>query len=218
MNKKMLEKYKFVNRDIPIDCSSNITNEFNDLKECLESEGVNLSSEDIVKMFDVYLRLIGIGVHPKDTEIQSISSQCYPIRFDTSNEKYLDQVDIVKKAISGLNDLCSIFEEESLNMILNNIQIIIKEYSIFWNDIISYAVEIMENNKTPGNIYTLEINLHDITKVLKISTIKESTIGISVSILSTVVSQNIPDGISVIVDTYPENIQKILLENNKEEK
>ena len=99
-----IKKFKFINRDkVPIRITSDLEYEFNELRECLKSENVDLTMDDILKVFDIYLRVSGIGRSLEDaTEFQSIFSQCAPVRcidpcIDANEEKINNIKNYIKK-------------------------------------------------------------------------------------------------------------------------
>jgi len=202
--------FKFINREIPVNYESDISFEFNELRECLASENVNLSHDDILKAFDIWLRVIGLGRSTNDSvELENILSMCGPVMTHNPFDKEDDPEpvkDLYLKSFIGVNEVAQ--EDklnnpiEDINTIADHIDVVFKEFSIFWNDLTKYMYKVFMKDR-PDEYAVIAEAEHSKANFVKMAMMNDTKYGPSIVIFSTVLGHKFPSRISVVVGTYP---------------
>jgi len=134
---------KFFDKVRNIDSTMDLYYYLEQLRQCLESEGVEFVIEDLVKVIDIFIRIIGLDrkVTKKDG-LFAISSAFHRIYISPDAISDLDgkKLDSVKNAFKKVNDLAD-DKIENFDKVLSNIKIIYKELAIFLNE----AMVVIEN-------------------------------------------------------------------------
>lgn len=199
----------------------------NDLKECLKSEGVDLSIENIVKFLDIFMRVlyneIRLIPYKKDTKSESVNllKEMYiwsgGIKINSIKNK-----DLVLDRICTVNNLCqNKIDEDSIKIIKDNFDIVLKEYIIFINELFESMKYIYNDLNKNKNIFSYAISIPSKFDEYNMS-IMYTMPPKEVPIMFYIIRSNIVSGkvlqtsINIVRDTFPKDCEKLdkLLELN----
>lgn len=151
MDLEKLKQNKFFDKLLLVRADCNLQYMIDQLRECLESESVVLNKDEVLQLLDIFIRCISNELRFNSSkELQPIFIMIgSAIRMNTESDKF----DILKDYIRNANDIAPIkFEDSVLNNIINHIDIVYKEYSIFINELFDTIVEIYKSINNDHNI------------------------------------------------------------------
>lgn len=211
MDKEILKNNKFFTK-IPIvkANSNNIDFALDDLKECLKSRGVELDREDLLKFLDIFTRVLFDEIRLKPYNDKNLISDIN-IMINTIVINSINDIDRIKDVVSTVHNLSqNKIKDDSFNIILNNVQIIIEEFSTFFNELIHLLENIYESIDTDKNIsnYTIAIksNTDNLSYTLTYATPPKGLSFMVIFIYSNIISGNVEqDTTHIIMKTFPKN-------------
>ena len=192
----------------------------NQIWECLVSEGVPIHPFSIVKCMDIYLRVIGL-CRGRDDEFPPVEVVFAPVEFKDvfwNDDADDHKVETIKQLFDLINDCIDEdhkFKPADLEVIKsgNNVKIIFKEITAFFNDIIKRLVEEFSSGNTvyAGAVLNTKVGVGDgITAHLTMD-ISYSSVADSIAITAqsnVLVNHNDSDPVIIAVSTFPPEIQE----------
>ena len=213
------DKYEYMfitDGDYCVDKQISLLPPLNQLRLCLNSEGVVITTSSIVKCIDVYLRLIGLS-HPKDkSTVHPIMVLCDMIIFEDIHETFENDPDKARM-VSELFDMFNEYLDENrkfpqsdLEQIKAKFPIIVKDVSIFCNDIFNRLLEEYDDSTLSVTAYidsTGDPDLNDCRLSMGINyyTVLKAS---AFSIRSTVLSSAAADiETEIVTQSFPKEVQ-----------
>lgn len=205
---------KFFDNAIPIiEATGTIDTHINELRECMKSEGFELSNDEIIKTLDIYFRIIGLDRNvDKEKGLAALYSLCGLIHFSDLSEMDDEKLEKCKTAFKNVNALADEdkkFSDDRINYITDNINIIFKEYSTFTNELLLAIKSYVDNNTRLANYHTLYKTSNDTMLMISgnyISDIED----FAYDIVSNVICSRSPENVAIIVNTFSKESQERL--------
>lgn len=193
----------------------------NQIWECLVSEGVPLHPFSVVKCMDIYLRVIGL-CRGKEDEFPPVDVVFAPVRFkdvfwndDDADEQ---KVEAIKQLFDLINDCIDEdrkFKPADLEVIKSgdNVKIIFKEITAFFNDIVERLVEEFSSSNTvyAGAVVNTKVGVDNGVTAHFTMDISYSSVADSIVITAqsnVLVDSNDSDPVIIAVNTFPPEIQE----------
>lgn len=201
-----------------------LDDKFTKIKDHLSSNGIDISYDDLLKTYDVFFRVSGIGVgansnHPNTPcNIMSIvheSIQCPEIeKWDTlNNEESIKKYPVLLKSIDDGIDKTRKFED--LDTISNNIIPIFKDFILFTNTLFSVISKLSTQDKISYQ-YSICSSKDDEQKIF--ISHKEVYPGVwAILLSSTILYDRTSDTITIMLDTFSEEVQELLTNEQPED-
>ena len=149
MSLEGIKDNKFFDKLLVVRGEANLQYMIDQLRECLKSESVVLSKYEVLQLLDIFIR----GVF---NELRFNSEkELYPIFIMIGHIKIkTDSVDTeaIKTYIEGVNSIKHIFTDEVFNNIIDNIDIVTKEFSIFVNELLTTLSQMFESIDANKNV------------------------------------------------------------------
>lgn len=205
---------KFFDKKIPIiEATGTIDTHINDLRECMKSEGFELSNDEIIKTIDIYLRIIGLDRNVnREKGLAAMYSLCGLISLSNLSEMDDEKLEKCRNAFVNVNTLSDEdkkFSDERIKYITDNIKIIFKEYPIFINELLLGIEAYVDSNPRLANYHTLYKTASDTMFMISgnyISDIED----FAYDIVSNVICSRSPENVAVIVNTFSKESQEKL--------
>lgn len=194
-----------------------IAGHIDDLRQCLESEEVLLTNEEIVKFLDLYLRMFGID-RDVDTEaglylLNVIFGSITFVDFSEDEEK----LDSIKKAFKNLNSIAEeglkLSDETVENITEFYMSLLLKECSIFLNELIAVIKAYIDINPSISKIFAM-CALDDDHKFVLSGCYANDIEDFAFAATSNVVSTKDKEGTDIILKTFSEKTQRIIEEKS----
>lgn len=193
----------------------------NQIWECLVSEGIPLHPFSIAKCMDIYLRVIGL-CRGRDDEFPPVEVVFAPVKFkdvfwndDDTDEHKLEAIKQLFDLINDCIDEDRKFKPAELEVIKNedNLKIIFKEITAFFNDIVERLVEEFSSDNTvyAGAVLDTKVGVGDGVTAHFTMDISYSSVADSVAITAqsdVLVNHNDSDPVIIAVNTFPPEIQE----------
>lgn len=144
---EVITGYKFLDT-AAMNTNCNVSMAFNEVVKCLESEGVKISRGDLIRVFDIYLRYTFVdakiyqthaivGIHAiTDPHAKVVNIGDYIASGKVDSYYFEAGVAVYNSMASADNKM------DDVKAVLANIAIILKELSIFLNDIMKMILDI----------------------------------------------------------------------------
>lgn len=212
---KVEKNYKFIDdKNVTGIIHYRFDHAFHEMHECLKSEGACIEFDDMMKAYDIYLRIIGLGVGNIENPISSLIGHvnCRDISTDISTGKIPSNTyEVLFKSINQLADDDHKFAD--IDSVINNLHIIFKEFTIFTNDIIDYVFDFANRSKSPNIISIMFecMNKKGDNVSHIIFNLMRDTFGFAIRLSSNIISDSTGESnINILVDTFPEEAQPII--------
>lgn len=205
---------KFFDKSIPIiEATGTIDTHIDDLRECMKSEGFELSNDEIIKTMDIYLRIIGLDRNvDREKGLAALYSLCGLISLSNLSDMNDEKLDKCKTAfmnVNALSDENKSFSEERINYIVDHIKVIFKEYPIFINELLLAIKSYVDSNPRLANYHTLYKTSEDTMFMISgnyISDIED----FAYDVVSNVICSRSPENVAIIVNTFSKESQEKL--------
>lgn len=187
---------------------------FHEMHECLKSEKVDITFSDMMKAYDIYLRIVGLGVGNIGNPISSLIGHinCKDISNDINSDKIPSTTyEVLFKSVNQVVDDNRKFD--NIDNVINNLSIIFKEFTIFTNDTIDYIFEFANRSSSPNVVsmmFECKIEYKESVSYIIFSLMRD-TFGFAIRLSSNIISEsNGETSINILVDTFPEEVQQII--------
>lgn len=144
-----IKNNKFFDKLLIIKGESNLQYMIDQLRECLKSESIILDKDEILQLLDIFIREITHEVRfTEDKKLYPIFIMIGHIKVNT------DSIDTegLKRDIKGINSIINIFSDDTLNTIINNTDIICKEFFTFINELFDTLAMMFESIDVNKNV------------------------------------------------------------------
>lgn len=150
MNLEKLKQNKFFDKLLIVRADCNLQYMIDQLRECLESESVVLNKDEVLQLLDIFIRCLSDELRfDSNKEFQPMYIMIgSAIKVNTESDKF----DILRDYIKNVNDISPVkFSDDVLNNIIDNINIVYKEFAIFINELFDTIVEMYNSINTDHN-------------------------------------------------------------------
>ena len=150
MNLEKLKQNKFFDKLLIVRADCNLQYMIDQLRECLESESVVLNKDEVLQLLDIFIRCLSDELRfDSNKEFQPMYIMIgSAIKVNTESDKF----DILRYYIKNVNDISPVkFSDDVLNNIIDNINIVYKEFAIFINELFDTIVEMYNSINTDHN-------------------------------------------------------------------
>ena len=150
MNLEKLKQNKFFDKLLIVRADCNLQYMIDQLRECLESESVVLNKDEVLQLLDIFIRCLSDELRfDSNKELQPMYVMIgSAIKVNTESDKF----DILRDYIKNVNDISPVkFSDDVLNNIIDNINIVYKEFAIFINELFDTIVEMYNSINTDHN-------------------------------------------------------------------
>ena len=209
-----MEEKKFFDKQPVLTCSASLDYQLDQLRECLKSEGIDLSLSDLYKTIDTYLRVYGFeNDNPNGDYPLAIHIWIGFITFnDVSNLLEESDFELLKNCFRDTNEKFD-YKIEAIDTILkdDNLKIVIKEISIFMNEVVNSLYTALSVNKEVPirriqyiSVLNDKENIENAEEIygLSFSTLyTDKTKSYVIEIISTSTCKNMPQAIDIRADT-----------------
>lgn len=211
---------KFICDNIPVIACGSLDLVFNDVTECLKSEGVDLTISDVAKAYEVYLRAIGLAkgtVEDNPKRFCSISSVCGVNNIFKAYDDMLenDNLTNLQELYQEIHIVCDndrAWDNKAFDIIKNNTAILFKEFDILTNELFADIIDKFNNElclEYEYNFFDPENRDYN----LSFTASKDILIHgiLTVLIESTLLSRTMSTKSSIILDSFDEDDKSSIL-------
>ena len=144
-----IKNNKFFDKLLIVRGESNLQYMIDQLRECLESESVILDKDETLQLLDIFIRMITHETrYTENKELYPVFVMIGHIKINTESVDYKNTIEYIK----NINSDTKIFSDNILNNIINNIEIICKEFFIFINELLDTLTLMFESIDTNKNV------------------------------------------------------------------
>ena len=144
-----IKENKFFDKLLIVRGESNLQYMIDQLRECLESESVILNKDEILQLLDIFIRsIINELRFTNNKELYPIFIMIGHIKINTESINS----EGIKNYIENINSIKNIFSNDTIKIIIDNIDIICKEFSIFINELLDTLSLMFESINSNNNV------------------------------------------------------------------